>query len=170
LLSTGLGVLPDIVASNPNSLAARNLLRGKALGLPSGQDVARAMGIPEEFLVGNSKNKLQIGPAYKLPDGKPDPSVPAIDAALKIELETAFGTATPLWYYILKEAEVFAAGQHLGPVGGRIVAEVFLGILKADPTSYLNIAPRWEPSKGQFGCMQNGHYSIQNLLQFAGVA
>jgi len=128
------------------------------------------MGIPEEFLVGNSKNKLQIGPAYKLPDGKPDPSVPAIDGALKIELETAFGTATPLWYYILKEAEVFAAGQHLGPVGGRIVAEVFLGILKADPTSYLNVAPRWEPSKGQFGCMQNGHYSIQNLLQFAGVA
>jgi len=170
LLSTGLGVLPDIVASNPNSLAARNLLRGKALGLPSGQDVARAMGIPEEFLVGNSKNKLQIGPAYKLPDGKPDPSVPAIDGALKIELETQFGTATPLWYYILKEAEVFAAGQHLGPVGGRIVAEVFLGILKADPTSYLNVAPRWEPSKGQFGCTQNGHYSIQNLLRFAGVA
>ena len=170
LLSTGLGVLPDIVASHPNSLAERNLLRGKALGLPSGQDVARAMGIPEDFVVGNAKNKLQIVPAYKLPDGKPDPSVPAIDARLKNELETAFGTATPLWYYILKEAEVFAAGQHLGPVGGRIVAEVFLGILKADPTSYLNVAPRWEPSKGQFGCTQNGHYSIQNLLRFAGVA
>jgi hypothetical protein len=170
LLSTGLGVLPDIVASHPNSLAERNLLRGKALGLPSGQDVARAMGISEDFVVGNAKNKLQVGPAYKLPDGKPDPSVPAIDARLKKELEMAFGTATPLWYYILKEAEMFAAGQHLGPAGGRIVTEVFLGILKADPTSYLNVAPRWEPSKGHFGCTQNGQYSIQNLLRFAGVA
>src|SRR5207245_3085511 len=78
LLSNGLGVLPDIVASNLNSLAAWNLLRCKALGLPGGQDVARDMAIPEAFVVGNSKNKLQIGPAYKLPDGKPDPSVPAI--------------------------------------------------------------------------------------------
>src|SRR5207247_6668308 len=89
LLSTGLGVLPDIVASNPNSLAARNLLRCKALGLPSGQDVARAMGIPEEFLVGNSKNKLQIGPAYKLPAGKPNPSAPRRDGSSTTELTRA---------------------------------------------------------------------------------
>ncbi len=170
LLSAGLGVLPDVVAKNPNSLAARNLLRGRALGLPSGQDVARAMGIPEDLILGNDKNKLQVGAGYKLPDGTPDPSVPPLDTGLKQQLEDAFGTATPLWYYILKEAEVFGKGQHLGPVGGRIVAEVFLGILKADRTSYLNLAPAWEPSKGHFGCNKDGQYVIQNLLKFAGVA
>jgi hypothetical protein len=170
LLSAGLGVLPDVVAQNPNSLPARNLLRGKALSLPGGQDVARLMGIPEDLVLGNNKNKLEVGTGYKLPDGTPDPSVPPLAPALKQQLEDAFGTATPLWYYILKEAEVFGKGQHLGPVGGRIVAEVFLGILKADPTSYLNLAPGWEPSKGHFGCKKDGRYTIQDLLEFAGVA
>lgn len=170
LLANGLGVLPPVVAQNPSSLPARNLLRGKALGLPGGQDVARAMGISEELILGNARNPLRVGPAYKLPNGKPDPTVPPLDPQLKKELEGRFSSATPLWYYILKEAEVFCKGQHLGPVGGRIVAEVFIGLLAADPTSYINLQPRWEPSRGQFGCRRSGDYSIQNLLQFAGVA
>jgi hypothetical protein len=45
------------------------------------------------------------------------------------------GQHTPLWYYILKEAELLENGERLGPVGGRIVAETFIGILKADPDS-----------------------------------
>src|SRR5262249_45742858 len=56
-LAPGLGLLPDSVTGPlPNdsilkSLAVRNLLRGVALGLPSGQAVARAMGIPDEFVL-----------------------------------------------------------------------------------------------------------------------
>ena len=51
----------------------------------------------------------------------------------------------PLWYYMLKESEVHAGGRHLGQVGGRIVAEVFLGLLEKDPSSYLRNEPRWTP-------------------------
>ena len=45
--------------------------------------------------------------------------------------------STPLWFYILKEAELMEGGLRLGPVGGRIVGEVFIGPLKADESSYL---------------------------------
>ena len=49
-----------------------------------------------------------------------------------------FFDRTPLWYYILKEAEVHGNGQRLGKVGSRIVAETFVGVLLADPESYLS--------------------------------
>lgn len=94
------------------SLIRRNLTRGARLGLPSGQDVARAMGAD-----------------------------PLTDAELALPQK---GPA-PLWYYVLREAELRADGRHLGPVGGRIVAEVFCGLLAADPTSYLSCDPGWRP-------------------------
>ncbi|MEV5968015.1 peroxidase family protein [Kribbella sp. NPDC051952] len=53
---------------------------------------------------------------------------------------------TPLWYYVLKESEHLGAGDRLGPVGGRIVAEVLIGLLRADPASYLSAEPDWEPT------------------------
>jgi hypothetical protein len=44
------------------------------------------------------------------------------------EALTPFGMekSTPLWLYILKKAEIMENGLRLGPVGGRIVGEVFL--------------------------------------------
>jgi hypothetical protein len=51
----------------------------------------------------------------------------------------------PLWFYVLKEAELLQQGRRLGPVGGRIVAEVLLGILAQDPLSYLNVEPNFRP-------------------------
>ena len=59
-----------------------------------------------------------------------------------------FGANTPLWYYILAEAKVAAGGLNLGPVGGRIVAETLIGLLRADPTSYLQAHPRFQPFLG----------------------
>ena len=53
----------------------------------------------------------------------------------------AHGASTPLWYYVLCEAERKAGGEQLGPVGGRIVAEVLVGLLAADPRSYLRVEP-----------------------------
>jgi hypothetical protein len=53
---------------------------------------------------------------------------------------------TPLWFYILKESEYLADGDRLGPVGGRIVAEVLIGLLRADPASYLSLEPDWQPT------------------------
>ena len=43
-----------------------------------------------------------------------------------------------------------ADGKRLGPVGGRIVAEVLIGLLHGDPSSYLNFAPSWQPDRAIF--------------------
>jgi len=94
-------------------LAFRNLRRGAALGLPSGQAVAAAMGT-------QALTDEQLAPA------------PANNA--------------PLWFYVLREAQVLAGGEHLGPVGGRIVGETLLGLLRADPQSYLTLEPTWRPT------------------------
>jgi hypothetical protein len=66
---------------------------------------------------------------------------------------------------ILKESELQADGKALGPVGGRIVAEVFIGILQGDPISYLQKEPGWKPTLGQ-----NQDFTMADLLRFAGVA
>ena len=76
-----------------------------------------------------------------------------------------FVGSTPLWYYVLKEAEVMAHGAHLGPVGSRLVAEVFVGLLECDPDSYLNAQPDFSPSLGT----TPGQFQMIDLLTFAGV-
>ena len=75
-------------------------------------------------------------------------------------------TSTPLWYYILKEAELMEDGLRLGPVGGRIVGDVFIGLLKADETSYLAARPHWTPV---LPSVTSGEFRITDLLTFAGV-
>lgn len=124
--------LPPEVAPVIASLAERNLTRGARLGLPSGQSVARAMGI-------RPLTDTQLG----LP--KPGPA--------------------PLWYYVLREAQVRAKGEHLGPVGGRIVAEVFLGLLSADPSSYLRNDPGWTPF---LPSIEAGDFTMPDLIAFTG--
>lgn len=74
--------------------------------------------------------------------------------------------STPLWYYILKEAEVLEQGLRLGPVGGRIVGEVFIGLLKADKDSYLVVDKNWKPT---LPSAKPGDFEITDLLNFAGV-
>ncbi len=53
-----------------------------------------------------------------------------------MEISPVFAGNAALWFYVLKESEKLGAGG-LGPVGGRIVAEVLLGLLKGDPLSYV---------------------------------
>lgn len=83
----------------------------------------------------------------------------------------AFGAGfewrTPLWYYVLKEAELVEDGLHLGPVGGRIVGEVILGLLQTDPSSYLTVQPDWRPSiRSRSGGQE---FRMVDMLTFAGV-
>lgn len=123
------------------SLPFRNLKRGVMLGLPSGQDVARAMNMqaltPAEIATGT--------------DG-------AVAAA------HGFDKDTPLWYYILKEAQVASGGLRLGPVGGRLVAEVFIGIVAGDVTSYLS-DPTWKPT---LPAKVPGTFLMSDLLRLVG--
>jgi len=71
----------------------------------------------------------------------------------------------PLWYYILKEAELRADGEHLGWVGGRIVAEVFLGLMEKDPSSYLRNQPTWQPF---LPSAAQGEFTMPDLISFTG--
>jgi hypothetical protein len=54
---------------------------------------------------------------------------------------------TPLWFYILREAAVCADGLRLGPVGGRIVADVLFGLIDGDKGSFRQVSPEWRPRK-----------------------
>jgi hypothetical protein len=105
----------------PTVLPQRNLLRQLTWGLPSGQAIANAMGVEP---------------------------LAAADLADIASVYSPFGTSTPLWYYVLAEAKTTTEGLHLGPVGGRIVAETLIGLLRADPTSYLAVHPNFRPFLG----------------------
>jgi len=83
------------------------------------------------------------------------------------------GSEAPLWYYVLAEAASEAQGRHLGPVGGRIVAEVFVGLARNDPNSFLNLDPKWTP-RTAFGderplVAYEGRFELAHLLRAAGV-
>jgi Animal haem peroxidase len=136
-------------------LAVRNLLRGYRLAIPTGQAVARSLGIPP-------LTRAQL--ITPEPPQQPAPFLPSpVDDAL---VDGGFLEDTPLWFYVLREAEVLEGGQRLGPVGSRIVAETILGQLRADPTSFLSQG--WDPSQGvTIGA--DPVDSIIRFLQFAGM-
>jgi hypothetical protein len=146
--------LPQVVAAGLPSLAQRNLDRGCLYGLPSGQDLARAMGIDENEILAHSKGNLNfvtINPAIT-----PD----------QIQILTQqFGEQTPLWFYILMEAYVFTNGVSLGPLGSSIVGGVFLSLMYLNQESGVNNA--FTPTLGQFGCIETGSYYMSELLTFA---
>jgi hypothetical protein len=70
----------------------------------------------------------------------------------------------PLWFYVLKEAEKRTESAHLGPVGGRIVAEVLIGLLAADPLSYLSVQPNWQPT---LPAATAGTFTLSDLVNIA---
>src|SRR5262245_66100411 len=83
-------------------------------------------------------------------------------------IRPSFVIATPLFYYILKEAQLREDGLRLGPVGARIVAEVFIGLLQLDPDSYLTVQPDWLPTLPTHnGSPQS--FRMLDFLTFAGV-
>jgi hypothetical protein len=112
-------------------LAKRNLRRGYRLNVPSAQGCLGALSSQHgidldalteaELLSGHTGDAVRGG---------------------------GFETATPLWFYVLKEAEIKADGNHLGPLGSLLVADTLIGLLKHSPDSYFNAAPggrNWEP-------------------------
>lgn len=127
------------------NLALRNLMRGVSMGLPSGQDVALAMG-----LIPVPDDKLRVGKATNKAAFEAAPSIADIGRG-------QFKGKAPLWFYLLAEGahEWFAkggkqeAGLQLGEVGSRIVVETFVGLLLGDGHSVLRQAPGWSPAIGK---------------------
>ena len=102
----------------------------------------------------------------------------ATDRAEIASVYSPFAASTPLWYYILAEAEAVTDSLNLGPVGGRIVTETLIGLLRADPTSYVSVYPRFQPFLGtdlQLGSNLNPNitgnrsYTRAHFLYYAGV-
>ncbi len=165
--------LPTTEGTPPRpSLALLNLLRANAYRIASGQSVARALiekGLPCKIL---DHKYLCVRTA-----------VPGKDGVFKFEdINAAFLSDTPLWFYLLAEAQkpLFdkfgnaefnedkllngdGAKTQLGWVGGRIVAEVFYGLLDSDAESYVNAAPDgWKPILGG-----DEKVIFRNFLKFA---
>jgi hypothetical protein len=116
LIGLPVAITGDVEIEAYHSLAVRDLQRGQAVGLPSGETIARYMGVPP-------LTRDEVG------------------------LEShGWSGETPLWYYILREAAVRADGERLGPVGGRIVAEVLVGLMDLDPGSFRSVDPSWRPT------------------------
>jgi hypothetical protein len=162
-LVTPLSDLPPEVATNPPSLPQRNLIRSFELGLPSGQDVARAMHVTPL-----KDDEITIGKAVDKPA---DDDVRGTIASLP-ELSVFKGNC-PLWTYILAEAgrnqepvkipvleDKTITTPRLGPVGGRIVAEVFLGMMFGDNDSLLSLDPGWQPASG-------AGYKLKDFVKYA---
>jgi hypothetical protein len=147
VIANGLESLPGLTGMMA-ILATRNLRRGLALGLPSGQGMASSFGIAPMTTA-------------QLTSGLPAGEVDVLNSNGGLLLNK-----TPLWYYVLREAAVLGGGSQLGPVGGRIVAETFVRILKRDAASYLNVP-------GAFGPMlpsaTAGDFTVADLVRFAGV-
>jgi len=61
-----------------------------------------------------------------------------------------------------------AGGRHLGPVGGRIVAEVLIGLIQLDRESYAS-SPGWRPTLPSTTGRVTGDFRMIDFLTFAGV-
>jgi hypothetical protein len=158
-LARPLGDLPPRIAKDPPILALRNLERGNVFGLPSGQDVARALGVEPI-----ADDELIIGKAAANADRTP-----------LVDIATGFAGKAPLWTYILSEAQVMSWKNaenlpendrpiKLGPVGSRIIADVFAALLIGDPTSYLHLDRPFKPIP-EFA--PNGTFGLAELINAA---
>jgi hypothetical protein len=116
LIDLPLAITGQVSDSAYRSLAARDLQRGTGTGLPSGESVAELLGA--EVLDEQELGLVQHG----------------------------WTGPTPLWLYVLREAAARHDGERLGEVGGRIAAEVLVGVIRHDPESYLALEPDWTPT------------------------
>jgi hypothetical protein len=144
IISSALFRLPLFTIASgdpPISLAERNLLRHLTWSLPSGQTLAQVMRVPA---LGSSEiAETGIG-----------------------SIRSDFVRSTPLWFYILQEANKRENGERLGAVGGRIAAEVIIGLLRADPTSVL----QERRFRAQIPLTDPSGVRMVDILEFAGVA
>jgi len=121
----------------PTALPQRNLLRQLTWSLPAGQSIAEYLRVPV-------LSHVDLGDLARY--------------GLGLERRT------PLWFYVLREAALMGGGQTLGPVGGSIVGQVIVDLLRGDRTSYLRAQPQWMPT------VTGGGFRVVDFLTFAGVS
>ena len=171
----------DIKLSPIGNLAFRNLVRGQNLGLPSGQAVASILGIVplSDDVLWDAGSRLMQPAALDEEDGHAFQATRAARAAVRAKWVAnggVFAGNAPLWYYVLREAEYYGVthvqddlaigfgGQHLGPVGSRIVAETLVGLLWTDTSSFLHDLRGFRPLPE---IAQGKPLTVGRLLAFA---
>jgi hypothetical protein len=142
---------------DPSNLPVRTLLRGARAQLPSGQEVADALWSQGKI---RSADRLTTS---QLTTDTCDQSGSALRKGTLAE-------NSPLFYYILKEAELKGAGVTLGPIGSHIVWEIIQGALEADAQSYLTgMGPKWELPSWRFPSgSKRPINSLIGIVQLAG--
>ena len=134
-------------------LAVRNLLRGYLLRMPTGQAVASAMGV------------APLTPAEIEAVAATVPAAPGQESQLTVIVDSGFTKRTPLWYYVLAEAAAQGRGERLGRVGGTLVAEVLIGLVRRSEDSILR-TPGWVPT---LRSATPGLFELADLLTVARV-
>ncbi|WP_378942748.1 heme peroxidase family protein [Paracoccus sp. R86501] len=131
-------------------LAQRNLRRAYRLNLPSAQSLADAINQTGLY------RPIPILSPEQIRDGRDFMQAAGLDAA------------TPLWFYVLREAEL-TGGHHLGALGSHLVANTLVGLVTRDTSSYWHATidgNRWSPSR-----FQPSHPvdSLKAMLRFTGL-
>jgi hypothetical protein len=147
LLANPLRFLPGFDAGEEN-LAFRNLTRANMVKLATGQQMAT-------FLRSKGVNVTTLTKA-QIRDGN---NGAVIDGLTTVQRDSLLKN-TPLWFYILREAEV-GAGKLRG-VGARIVAETFHRAMEGSQHSIVR-DPTWRPTLGP----DNNTFRMVDLLLFA---
>lgn len=131
-------------------LAKRNLRRGFLLNIPTGQAMAVRAGLKPM-----SAKELLYDPKGLRAD---------LTAALQAE-DGLLLNHTPLWFYVLKEAEVQESGQRLGALGSRLVVETIVGLLRNSQDSVLSLG--WTPRESE---LESGDEltTIDEFLRYSG--
>ena len=151
-LPSAMAAIPGLMnlmtrGTNFISLASTDLIHGNRLKLPTGQKLAAVLKAEDPKYAQLSSDEILQS------------SSTAISVILK---KHGFDEQTPLFYYILKEAEIKGKGKHLGPVGSRIVAETFITLIEASPFSILD-GSGWKPELGQ---LEKDKFTMSDLLFF----
>ncbi len=181
--------LPEFEGKPPlqANLAYRNLLRAVGLGLPTGEELAEAINIvplsTDEVWSAGSRDYKETAAKSEIKSRR--------DAMATNGFAAHFAGRTPLWFYVLREAEWFGCarslpkeyldhippedkanaaqenknfgGQHLGPLGSRIVLETILGLLWHDRRSFLHDAT-WRPHTK---LNKSGKFTLGKLIDYA---
>jgi Animal haem peroxidase len=141
---------PSKMESGLASIAHRNLKRGYHRFMPSGQDVAKKLGLVP-------LSPAQIKSAF-----------PRASAAAVLT-ETGFDTKTPMWVYFLCEAKVLAGGNVLGPAAGTIIRGTISSLITQSRRSLLGSgAQNWTPQQSPLRLADGRSIvDIKSFLQFA---
>lgn len=184
-MALSLEMLPKGINERPRThrfmsiLASLNLVRGLAFQLPSGQCLSKCCHVTPMQGSDLYGVRLRKEIACCLPkDCSPNylqidqvdverPNELLDEKLLELINSEEIISKTPLWYYVLREAELKGRGNQLGPCGSQIIVETFYQMLKEDKESILN--NRFKPFLPRIDGKKKGDFDMPDLLNFAGV-